>query len=77
MLTATQKNVLKMLKGELIHGDIIQIAESSGFDRSYVGHCLNPEKATFYNEAIVTAATKHVAERKRIVQKQKDMVRSL
>jgi len=77
MLTTAQKKVLELLKGKRRLGDIGIIAEMVDLDRSYVGKCLNPESATYYNERIVAAAKEVIDEHKRKTQKSLDILRSL
>lgn len=58
-----RKKILKRIKGELVHGDIIKIAEKVKRTREYVGYCLNPRNET-YREDIVAAAIELIEERR-------------
>lgn len=61
-MTKTQKDVILNLKAKLQHGDILKIAEKSGFSREYVGKALNPEN-DIYNEKIIDAGIEVINER--------------
>jgi NACalpha-BTF3-like transcription factor len=65
MLTQTQIEILTVLQGKLVHGDITLIAEKMGFSRVHVSNVLNPSSENF-NQDIVDEAVKLVTEREQV-----------
>ncbi len=61
-LTASQIAILQGINKNIEYGDINAIAEKSGKSREYVGKVLNPF-TPIYNDEIINAAIKHIAER--------------
>lgn len=61
-MNSQQKAILKKIKGELRHGDFIELSKRIDFTREYIGSCLNPKNDN-YNSLIVEAAMQLVQER--------------
>ena len=61
-LSDSQREILQRINKNLEYGDITAIAEKLGKTRVYVSGVLNPETRP-YNDEVVNAAVKLIAER--------------